>query len=136
LARDWSVSKAIGAAAERGMKRSAKRRHAIGAAQRGQIVQRVIVDGWTIARTAAQFEVPPRLVKIWVADYRRYGMSSLRRAPRRTVAAEIVTLLLLRPLASLLRCLSYGRPRFFAGRRHPEVPPVLGSMDDRRGGSS
>lgn len=56
---------------------------------RGQIVQRVMVDGWSIAETAAVFDVGERQVIRWVAAYRRHGMASLRgaavaeRAPRR-----------------------------------------------------
>ena len=49
------------------MKHSSNGRRAISAARRGHIVQHVIVDGWTIARTAAAFDMPPRLVEIWVA---------------------------------------------------------------------
>jgi transposase-like protein len=115
---------------------STTRRHAITAARRGQIVQRVIVDGWTIARTAAAFDIPPRLVKIWIADYRRHGMASLRRVPRGTVAAEIVVLRLFRPLAALLRQPLRIWQRLFAPPRRAIPAPVLGARDDRRGGSS
>jgi transposase-like protein len=114
------------------MRHSSSGRHAIAAARRGQIVQRVIVDGWTTARTAAAFDMPRRLVEIWVADYRRHGMASLRRVPRRTVAAEIVELRLLRPVAAML----HGLRRLFARRRRPAPISLRGSNDDRRGGSS
>jgi Helix-turn-helix domain len=118
------------------MKHSSTGRHAIGAVRRGQIIQRVIVDGWTAARAAAAFDLPPRLVRMWVADYRRHGMSSLRRVPRRTVAAEIVTLQLLRPVAGFLRRMSRGRFRpFTGGRRRLDPAPVHEPRDDRRGGS-
>jgi hypothetical protein len=55
------------------------RRQTIMPAQRGQIVQRVLVDGWSAAKAAAAFEVEERWVAAWVADYRRHGMASLRR---------------------------------------------------------
>jgi len=50
----------------------------IAAAQRGQIVQRVLVDGWSTAQAAATFGLQERRVARWVADYRRDGMASLR----------------------------------------------------------
>ena len=52
----------------------------IGAATRGQIVQRVLVDGWSPAQAAASFGIGERQVARWVAAYRRYGMASLRQA--------------------------------------------------------
>jgi len=58
-------------------------------AQRGQIVQRILVDGWSAAEAARQFGIGEREVARWVAAYRRDGMASLRddtaveRAPRR-----------------------------------------------------
>jgi hypothetical protein len=57
----------------------------IAAARRGQIIQRVLVDGWSTAQTASAFELPERRVARWVADYRRHGMASLREdeAPER-----------------------------------------------------
>ncbi|HEX3537531.1 MAG TPA: helix-turn-helix domain-containing protein [Stellaceae bacterium] len=48
------------------------------AARRGQIVQRVLVDGWTVRQTASVFEINERCVARWVAAYRRRGMASLR----------------------------------------------------------
>jgi hypothetical protein len=50
----------------------------IAAAQRGQIIQRVLVDGWSTAQAAAVFGLPERRIARWVADYRRHGMASLR----------------------------------------------------------
>jgi len=50
----------------------------IAAAQRGQIVQRVLVDGWSTAQAAATFGLQERRVARWVADYRRDGMASRR----------------------------------------------------------
>ena len=50
----------------------------ITAVQRGQIIQRVLVDGWSPTETAATFGLEERLVVRWVAAYRRSGMASLR----------------------------------------------------------
>ncbi|MBV9014173.1 MAG: helix-turn-helix domain-containing protein [Alphaproteobacteria bacterium] len=45
---------------------------------RAQIIQRVLVDGWSAAQAAAVFDLPERRIARWVADYRRRGMASLR----------------------------------------------------------
>jgi len=50
----------------------------IPAARRAQIIQRVLVDGWSPARAAEAFELKERWVADWVAAYRRRGMASLR----------------------------------------------------------
>jgi hypothetical protein len=50
----------------------------IAAARQGQIIQRVLVDGWSAARAAEVFDIQERQVTRWVADYRRHGMASLR----------------------------------------------------------
>ena len=42
-------------------------------AQRGQIIQRVLADGWSPARAAQEFAVTERQVARWVAAYRRMG---------------------------------------------------------------
>jgi hypothetical protein len=118
------------------MRHSSSGRHGVTAARRGQIVQRVIVDGWTLTDAAAAFDMPRRLVEIWVADYRRYGMSSLRRVPRRTVAAEIIELRLARPVTAAANRLSRGLRRLFTRPRRADAAPLRGSNDDRRGGSS
>jgi len=86
----------------------ALRRATISAAQRGQIVQRVIVDGWTSVEVAAAFGVPRRLVDVWVADFRRHGMASLRQDHGETVAAEMIQLTIWRPLRAMLRRLAVG----------------------------
>jgi hypothetical protein len=110
-------------------------RRDIGPARRGLIVQRVIVDGWTIARAAAAFNTPPRLVEIWVAAYRRHGMASLRHAPRRTVAAKSLELWLLRPVTAMLRRMSSGLRPLFSARPHAAPASIRATEDDRRGGS-
>jgi hypothetical protein len=50
----------------------------VAAVQRGQIIQRVLVDGWSAAQAAEVFDIQERQVTRWVADYRRHGMASLR----------------------------------------------------------
>jgi hypothetical protein len=64
----------------------------IPAARRGHIIQRVLVDGWSPQQTAQTFNLSERQVTAWIADYRRYGMTSLQRGdlsieaiPRRLV---------------------------------------------------
>jgi transposase-like protein len=118
------------------MKHASNRRRDISAARRGQIVQCVIVEGWTIARAAAAFDTSPRLVEIWVAAYRRHGMASLRRAPRRTVIAERLELWLLRPVGAMVRRMSGDLRRLFAPQRRAPPASMRAFKDDRRGGGS
>jgi hypothetical protein len=49
----------------------------ISPAKRGQIIQRVLVEGWSPARAGAAFGIAERQVARWVAAYRRFGMASL-----------------------------------------------------------
>jgi hypothetical protein len=120
----------------RGMKKRSTEPVALTPAQRGQIVQRVIVEGWTSAEAAAADGVPERLVDAWVADYRRDGMASLRHVPRKTVAAELLWLWLGRPVHAVSRLISNGRRRLFA-RERPTSPSSLDRLNqDRRDGGS
>ena len=105
-------------------------RRTISIAQRGQIVQRVIVDGWTSAQVAASFDVPKCIVDVWVADFRRNGMASLRDEPGETIAAELVHLILARPLRAILRRLSLGRRRFLADEPLFQPLPLRRSHKD------
>jgi hypothetical protein len=50
----------------------------IGTTQRGHLIQRILVDGWTPAEAALLIGVEERRVRRWLADYRRHGMASLR----------------------------------------------------------
>lgn len=101
------------------------------AAQRGQIVQRVIVDGWSTAAVASAAKVPERLVAAWVADFRRQGMASLRHKPGKSIPQ----LRLLRSSHRLLPAIANGLRRLFAPRRPLSPSPIRGVQDDRRGGS-
>jgi len=80
----------------------------LAAAKRGQIVQRVLVDGWSVRQAAGVFGIDERCVARWVSAYRRRGMASLRcddtapeRAYRRLVL--VLQLLLPQPFGSLRR---------------------------------
>jgi transposase-like protein len=84
------------------------------AANRAQIIQRILVDGWTTAQAAELFGVSRRLVDVWVANYRKNGMASLRREPNETIAAEFA-----RKLQTLLRRISTGP------RRSSTVVPII-----------
>ena len=58
-------------------------RQTVTIAQKAQIIQRILVDGWTTSKAAATLDLPERLVDHWVADYRRHGMASLGFQPDR-----------------------------------------------------
>ena len=51
---------------------------AITVARRAQMIQRVLVDGWSPAQVAEACGLKERQIARWVADYRRRGMASLR----------------------------------------------------------
>jgi transposase-like protein len=95
-------------ARSRVMKNTELRRRTISVAQRGQIVQRVIVDGWTSVEVAAAFGVPKRIVEVWVTDFRRHGMASLRQDPGRTIASEMIRFTVWSPLRAMWRKLLIG----------------------------
>jgi transposase-like protein len=113
------------------MKKPPLRRRTIIAAQRGQIIQRVIVDGWTSAAVETSFGVSKRLVDVWVADFRRTGMASLRREPAATIAAEMVQVTVSRLLRAILGKISIGLRRFFA--MDPLAQPLPLRRSDKNG---
>ena len=104
-------------------------------AQRGQIVQRVIVDGWTCAEAAAAAGLPEQLVDAWVSAFRQHGMASLRHAARNPVAGALVHLRLRKPARSVWAVLSSGLGRWFLPERSTGPASLRHSQDDRRGGS-
>ena len=102
-------------------------------ARRALIVQRVLVDGWTSAEVAAAFGVAERQVDVWVADFRRSGMTSLRRAPGKTVVVEILRLAIGQPIRGAARRITNGLRRFFVREQLPQPLPLRHLNDDRRG---
>jgi len=90
------------------MKNTKLRHRTISVAQRGQIVQRVLVEGWTSIEVAAAFGVPRRIVEVWVTDFRRHGMASLRQDPGRTIASEMIRFMVWRPVRAMWRKLLIG----------------------------
>lgn len=113
------------------MRTASPRRRIVTPAQRGQIVQRVLVDGWTANQAAAAAGVDERAVAAWVAAYRRDGMASLRFAPSN---ASAIALRLWWPLLQRLHTLfdALGRPDARSGKVEPS--PLLRPRDDRRRG--
>jgi transposase-like protein len=105
----------------------------ITAARRALIVQRVLVDEWTSAEAAAAFGISERQVDVWVADFRRSGMTSLRRAPGRTVAVEILRFTLGRPIRGAARRITNSLRRLFVHERLPQPLPLRRLNDDRHG---
>jgi hypothetical protein len=97
-------------------------RNKITPAQRGYVVQRIIVDGWSSAQAAGSLGVPKRYVEAWVSEFRRTGMASLRNDPGRTFSAEILRLTITRPVRLLSRKISLSLRRFFL--LEPLVQPV------------
>ena len=103
---------------------SAKGRE-IAAAQRGQIIQLVLVDGWSATQAAEAFDLQERQVIRWVADYRRHGMASLRE----DYASETLHHRWLRALRGwLLRW--FGGLRWMAARSEPAPCIVLRRTGD------
>jgi transposase-like protein len=102
-------------------------------ARRALIVQHVLVDGWTSAEAAAAFGVSERQVDVWVADFRRLGMTSLRRASSRKFAIETLRLAIERPISGAARRITNSLRRLFARGRLPQSMPPRRLNDDRRG---
>jgi hypothetical protein len=102
-------------------------------ARRALIVQCVLVDGWTSAEAAAASGVSERQVDVWVADFRRSGMTSLRRASSRKFAVEIRRLAIERPISGAARRITNSLHWLFARGRLPQPLPPRRLNDDRRG---
>ena len=114
------------------MKSASPRPRTIPLARRALIIQRVLVDEWTSAEAAAAFDVSERQVDIWVAEFRRYGMRSLRRTPRNTLRAEIVHLTISRPVRGIASRIASGLRRLFLRERLQQPLPLQHLYDDRR----
>jgi hypothetical protein len=115
------------------MKDSAAKYRAITVVRRALIIQRVIVDGWSSAEAAATFGVSEQLVCIWVADYQRYGMASLRRAPVHALAVDILRLSVGRPFGAAREMANRLRQLFAINGVIPSVPQRR-FHEDHRGG--
>lgn len=116
------------------MTTASSERRAITAAQRGQIIQLVIVNHWSAAQAAATYGIEERLVAVWVAAYRRDGMASLRQMPSRTALGQFVDDWIGRPLAQLWRLIGAGLARLDGSRPTATPEPLHRSRDDRRHG--
>ena len=103
---------------------SAKGRE-IAAAQRGQIIQLVLVDDWSAAQAAEAFDLHERQVARWVTDYRRHGMASLRE----DYATETLHHRWLRALRGW-RLRWFGGLRWMAARSEPAPCIVLRRTGD------
>ena len=115
------------------MKTTSAQRRTITVARRALIVQRILVDGWTSAEAAAAFGISEREVDLWVADFRRSGMTSLRRAPAKTLASHIVPLMISQPVRGIaLRTASTLR-RLLLREQRSEPLSLQRLNDDRRG---
>jgi transposase-like protein len=105
--------------------------HTITVPRRALIVQRVLVDGWTSAEVAATFGVLERQVDAWVADYRRHGMTSLRRAASETLPAKILPLTISRSVRKIAFRMARGFRRLFVSEPPSRPLPLRRSKDDR-----
>jgi hypothetical protein len=112
------------------MNTNSTRPRTITTAQRALIIQRVIVDEWTIGKAAATLGVPERLVAAWVLDYRRYGMASLRDASSRRPGAEFFQVVLSRPARAILRRIGLGVRNAFAPEAAVEPVSLRRSNED------
>jgi transposase-like protein len=115
------------------MKKASVHPRTITMARRALIVQRVLVDGWTTAKAASAFGVSKRLVDVWVVDYRRHGMASLRRSAGGTLASEIVQVTISQPIRGLAGRIAAGIRRLFVRDRAPELLPLHRSNEELGG---
>jgi Homeodomain-like domain len=112
------------------MNTAPNRSRAITTARRALIIQRVLVDGWSSAEAAAAIGVSQRLVDVWVADYRRHGMTSLRRPAGESLAGEIVHVTISQPIRGLASRIGSGLRRFVGRDWVPEHRPLRRLNDD------
>lgn len=95
---------------------------AITVARRAQIIQRVLVDGWSPAQIAEACGLEERQIRRWVAAYRRRGMASLR--------SDIASERLYRRLIRRLRAALAGDFRSAGQSVPPATCVVLPSVRD------
>jgi transposase-like protein len=116
------------------MKTTSARPRTIPLARRALIVQRVLVDGWTSAEAAGVFGISERQVDIWVAEFRRDGMRSLRRSSGKALPAEIIHIAISRPVRGLASRIANGLRHLFLRNPLQQSLPRQRSNDDRRSG--
>ena len=112
------------------MDSASNRSRAITTARRALIVQRVLVDGWSSAEAAAAVGVSQRLVDVWVTDYRRRGMTSLRHPVDESLVGEFVQRTISQPVRALASRIASGARRFFLRDRVPERLPLRRLNED------
>lgn len=97
----------------------------ITATQRAQLIQRVLVDGWSPAEVARSCGFEERQIARWVADYRHRGMASLRAdiAPER---------LHRRAIGGLRTALAYGFGLVWRGVAPATCVVLPSTRDDER----
>jgi hypothetical protein len=112
------------------MKSISARLQTITTARRALIIQRVIVDDWTIDKAAATFGVPEHAVAAWVLDYRRRGMASLRSGSSHTLTAELAQGMISRPLRAVFRRIWLGLQKVAAVDAAVQPSPLRQSNQD------
>lgn len=114
------------------MDRAAKRNSNNAAAQRGLMVQRVLVDGWSAAAVAASHGVDERQVAALVAAYRRHGMAVLRdeALPQGALAGALHGARLLRGALARIFQLIHEWRQTGIGRSAPSRSGEPGRRDD------
>jgi len=115
------------------MNTASVQRRTMTVARRALIVQRVLVDEWTSAEAAAAFGISERQVDVWVADFRRSGMMSLRRTPGKTIVSDLVHLAISRTVRGITFRITSAYRRLSRGQRFPQPLPLQRFNDDRRG---
>ena len=116
------------------MKKASARPRTIPPARRALVIQRILIDGWTSAEAAAAFDVSERHVDIWVADFRRDGMRSLRRKPGKTLAADVIRLSIWRTVRGIASRIAATFRRPSRAERFFRPSPLQRLNDDRRSG--
>jgi hypothetical protein len=90
------------------------------------------VDKWTSAEVAAAFDVSEREVNDWVANFRRSGMTGLRRAPGKIRAVHIVHRVIWLPVRGIAFRVANRLRRVLVRERLHEPLPLQRFNDDRR----